>query len=116
LFSFNRTRCFFPLSVLITLYFIRISPCCRRAVLPPCRGRNERKEGGGLVRIAQCDGPCGLGWQLQRCRPPAQQRQLREQANRSSGWQCEVVARNLPSDLFRDTAWSPRGGGSASGP
>ena len=27
--SFNRTRCFFPLSVRITLYCIRISPCCR---------------------------------------------------------------------------------------
>lgn len=40
-----------PLSVRITLYCIRISPCCRRAVLPPCRGRNDRKEGGGLVRI-----------------------------------------------------------------
>jgi hypothetical protein len=87
-----------PLSVRITLYCIRISPCCRRAVLPPCRGRNDRKEGGGLVRIDQSDGPRGLGWRSERCRSPAQQRQLREQANRSSGW-------NLPSDLLRGRPW-----------
>ena len=109
LFSFNRTRCFCPLSVRITLYCIRIPPCCRRTVLPPCRGRKQRKEGGRCVRIVQYDGPSGPGWQLQRCRSPAQQRQLREQANRKTEW-------HLPSHIFRDTAWSPRGGGSASGP
>ena len=81
---FSSSLLCFPLSVRITLHCIRISPCCRRAVLPPCRGRNDRKD-GGLVQIDQSDGPRGLGWRFERCRSSAQQRLLREQANRSSG-------------------------------
>ena len=81
LFSSSLLCC--PLSVRITLYCIRISPCCRRAVLPPCRGRNDRKD-GGLVQIDQSDGPRGLGWRFERCRSSAQQRLLREQAK----WNC----------------------------